>query len=220
VPSIEAIVKDLAGQAKIDHITIVSHANPEILQMQFTDGGPDTVRKSDWQVDTVAKLADLERHLVSAVTLDTIIKYVNIAKPNVLARIGVGTNPLARLFIWWVAEQVSALKSGYSAAGLRDSARKHADRYRAELLSQPAGAGSGSGQPAVTAQALSDAEQAVTEQAERFPWDKSRLPAADVPSWEQQLKESPTADKMCAARSAPAPGSKSRAATPARIRRT
>jgi hypothetical protein len=198
VPSIEAIVQDLAGQPSINHITIVSHANPELLQMQFITGGPDTVRKSDWQVDTVDKLAVLERHLVNESTLNTIIDYVNIVDPKVLPAIGVGTNPLARQFIWWVAEQVSAVNSGYSAAGyrLRDIAQKHADRYRAELLSRPTGtgSGSGSGQPAVTAQTLSDAEQAVRTQAQRFPWDKSKLAPEKVPAWEQQLKESPTAD--------------------------
>ena len=40
VPSIEAILRDLAGQSSIDHITIVSHANPDLMQIQFIDGGP------------------------------------------------------------------------------------------------------------------------------------------------------------------------------------
>jgi hypothetical protein len=56
VPSIAAILRDLAGQSSIDQVTIVSHANPHLMQIQFIDGGPDQVEKSDWQVDTGPEL--------------------------------------------------------------------------------------------------------------------------------------------------------------------
>ncbi len=195
VPSIEAIVKDLAGQASIDHVTLVSHANPQLLMMQFLDGGPDTVRKSDWLVDTVAKLPNLEQHLVDAGTLQAIINNVNVAAQGFLGRIGGAADPLVRQFIWWVVEQVNAEKGNYAAAGfrLKAQAKIQADLYRTAVRKTLIRAGGGSRQPADVDQALADAEQVVINQARGVDWAAVKVDPARIPGYEQQFKEAPSA---------------------------
>ena len=175
VPSIEAILRDLAGQSSVDRVTIVSHANPDFIQMQFVDGGPEQVLKSDWQVDTVAELLALEFHLAKPEMVDTVIDYVKKAAPGVFTRIGPVTDPIVRQFIWWVADQVCA-EYGLppaQAGRMKSVAQAHAAVYRNRLLSplaQPSG--TESGQPAVTARDLDEAEKAVRQQALRWPWPK------------------------------------------------
>jgi hypothetical protein len=94
VPSIEAILRDLAGQSSIDQVTIVLHANPDLMQIQFIDGGPEFVEKSDWQVDTGPELLTLDRHLVPATMLDQVLANAQQASPGVLPRIGPLSDPV------------------------------------------------------------------------------------------------------------------------------
>jgi hypothetical protein len=197
VPSIEAVVKSLASQSSISHVTIVSHAHPEHVMMSLIDGGPDTVLKSDWQVDTVEKLTSLERHLVDVSTLDTVIKNVQKTHPKVLERTGSLTDPIVRQFIWWVVEQVRAVSSGHGAAGYRmqQTAQKHTDLYRNRLLSpKTRSAGAGSGQSGVTANDVNAAETVVTEEAKRWPWGQQKPEPEKVHAYEERLTESPSAD--------------------------
>jgi uncharacterized protein DUF4157 len=199
VPSIEEVVKDLAQQSSIDHITIVSHAESDHVMMEFINGGPDTIIKSDWEVSTVANLTSLERHLVDVSTLGTVIQYVQKAHPGVLDHIGSMQDPVVRQFIWWVVERVRATRAGYpAAAGIRieRTATEHTELYRNTLRSAKAssGAGSGSGTQAAPAEAdLNSAEDAVVEQAKRWTWDKQPPKPEEVPGHEQRLKESPSA---------------------------
>jgi Domain of unknown function (DUF4157) len=197
IPSIEAILKDLALQSSIGRVTIVSHAQSDHLMMEFIDGGPESVLKSDWEVDTVGKLTDLERHLVDASTLDQVINNVQ-ANPDVLRRLGAITDPLVRQFIWWIVERVRAKRSGYPAEDRIQMAKTAAERvdfYRSRLLSAnpPSGAGSGSGkQPAVTDADLNSAEAAVVTEAERVPWDQQQWTPEQATMHEQRLVESPS----------------------------
>ena len=198
VHSIEEVVKDLSSQSTIEHVTIVSHANSELIVMEFLDGGPDRVLKGDWEVDTVDKLTNLERHLVDASTVDVVINYVETAHPGVVRRVGPVNDPMLRQFIWWIVEQVRAVRAGYpAAAGLRmkQTAKDNTELYRNRLLSNPpsTGAGSASGQSAVTQADLTAVENAVLEQAERWPWDKQPPKSEEVAGHEQRLKESPSA---------------------------
>jgi hypothetical protein len=198
VPSIEAILRDLAGKSSIGHVTIVSHADPDLIQMQFVDGGPAQVLKSDWDIDTVAELVALEFHLAPVTMLDTVIGYVQTAKPGVLPRFGPISDPIVRHFIWWVVDQVAAEYGlpGDLAVRALPAARAHTAAYRSRLLSpltQPAGAGRA--QPAVAAAALDEAEKAVREQALRWPWPKpgEKAPLGLTPSGERRFIESPGA---------------------------
>ncbi len=198
VPSIEEVVKDLAQQSSIGHITIVSHAESDHVMMEFINGGPDTVIKSDWEVSTAANLTSLERHLGDVSSLDTIIKYVQGQgkHPTVLDRVGSVQDPVVRQFIWWVVERVRATHAGYPAAAghrLEQTAAQHADLYRNQLLSSKAPSGAGSG--AAEQQAIADlksAEDAVVKEAERWPWGTPPLKPEEVPGHEQRLKESPS----------------------------
>lgn len=196
VPSIEAMLRDLAEKSSIGQVTIVSHANPSFIQMQFIDSGSDEVFKSDWQVVTVAELVKLERHLVAPATIDKLIEYVQRAEPTVLPRIGPVTDPLVRQFIWWVVDQVYAEYAGFPAAQairMRTAGQAHAAVYRSRLLAAGTQAsGAGSAQPAVTAKDLDEAERAAKTQALRFTWPKPTRAA--TASEEQRLRESPSAD--------------------------
>jgi hypothetical protein len=196
VPSIEAILRDLAGQSSIGQVTIVSHADPDLIQMQFVDGGPAQVLKSDWDVDTVAELVTLEFHLAPPDMVDKVIQYVQIAAPGVLPRIGPVTDPIVRHFIWWVVDQVSAEYGlpGDQALRAKPVAKAHTAVYRSRLLSPPTQpAGAGSGQPAVTARDLDEAEKVVRQQALRWPWPKpGEKPSFNLsPAAERRLSESP-----------------------------
>jgi hypothetical protein len=198
IPSIEAILRDLAGKSSIGQVTIVSHADPDLIQMQFVDGGPAQVLKSDWDIDTVAELVTLEFHLPTKDMLDTVIGYVQTAKPDVLPRIGPVSDPIVRQFIWWVVDQVAAeygLPGGQAVRAV-PAARAHTAAYRSRLLSPPTQpAGAGSVQPAVSASALDDAEKAVREQALRWPWPKPGEAARFdlTPAGERRFSESPAA---------------------------
>jgi hypothetical protein len=203
VPSIEEVIKDLATQSSIGHITIVSHAESvpaDHVMMEFINGGPDTILKSDWEVTTIDKLTELERHLVDVSTLNTVVQYAQTADPGVVDRIGSMQDPVVRQFIWWVLERVRATRAGYpAAAGLRieQTATEHAELYRNELMSAtlPPGSGSASATKAAPSQVdIKSAEDAVVKQAERWPWDKPPLKQEDVPGHEQRLKESPSPD--------------------------
>jgi Domain of unknown function (DUF4157) len=198
VHSIEEVVKDLSSQSPIDHVTIVSHANSEFVLMEFLDGGPDTVLKSDWGVDTADKLTNLERHLVDASTVDVVINYVQTAHPGLLSRVGPVNDPMLRQFIWWIVEQVRAVQAKYPpAAGLRmkQTAKDNTELYRNRLLSNPPSTGTGSagGQSAVTQADLTAVENGVIEQAKRWPWDKPPPKPEEVSGHEERLKESPSA---------------------------
>jgi hypothetical protein len=164
--------------------------------MQFIDGGPDEVFKSDWQVVTVADLVKLQRHLVARATIDKVIEYVQISEPTVLPRIGPVTDPIVLQFIWWVVDQVYAEYAGFPAAQairMRTAGQAHAGVYRSRLLSPGAQAsGAGSGQPAVTAKDLDGAERAVKIQAIGFTWPKPAHAATAIE--EQRLREAPSAD--------------------------
>jgi hypothetical protein len=199
VPSIEAIVRDLAGQSSIGQVTIVSHAYPALMQIQFVDGGPDQVEKSDWQVDTSAELGTLERHFVPPAMIDQVIGKVQSAAPGALPPIGPVSDPVVRQFIWWVVDEVYAEYQGFPAAQairLKTAVQAHTAVYRSRLLSPPTQpAGTGSGQPAVTAIDLAVAEQAVRTQALRWQWPKlGSGPTQPLPQGaERRVSESPSA---------------------------
>jgi hypothetical protein len=114
VMSIEAILQDLATQSSVERISIVSHSNEIFLMMQFLDGGPEQIYKSDWDVLTVSDLVNLEHHVVVPSTVDDVIKLVKQKNPALLNRIGPVTDPFVRQFIWWVIEQVQADKAGWT----------------------------------------------------------------------------------------------------------
>jgi Domain of unknown function (DUF4157) len=201
VPSIEEVIRDLASQSSIEHITIVSHAESvpaDHVMMEFINDGPDTILKSDWEVTTIGKLTELERHLVDVSTVDTVIQNVEKAHPGVLGRIGSIQDPVVRQFIWWVLERVRATRAGYpAAAGFRieTTATEHAELYRNELMSakSPSSSGSASGSKSAPSEAdIKSAEDAVVAEAKRWPWDKPPLKQEDAPGHEQRLKESPS----------------------------
>jgi hypothetical protein len=197
VPSIEAILRDLAGQSSIDQVTIVSHANPHLMQIQFIDGGPDQVEKSDWQVDTGPELLTLDRHLVPATMLDQVIAKVQQASPGVLPRIGPVSDPVVGQFIWWVVDEVYAEYQGFPAAQairLKAAVQAHTAVYRSRVLTPPAQPpGAGSGQPAVTATDVVAAEQAMRTQALQWQWPKPGSSPPLTHAQEQRVKESPSA---------------------------
>jgi uncharacterized protein DUF4157 len=207
VSSIEAVLRDLAGQSSIGQVTIVSHANPQLMQIQFIDGGPDVVEKSDWQVDTGPELLTLDRHLVPTAMVDEVIARVKKASPYVLPRIGPVGDPIVRQFIWWVVDEVYAEYQGFpvpQAVRLKKFAQVRTAVYRSSLLSAYQSSllsppterqGRGSAQPAVTSTDLAVAELAVRTQALQWPWPKPGTPPRQPLSAEQErrLKESPSA---------------------------
>ncbi|HVQ74041.1 MAG TPA: DUF4157 domain-containing protein, partial [Candidatus Binatia bacterium] len=198
VMSIEEMLQDLAGKPKIDRVSIVSHANPSFIQMQFLTGGPAEVEKTDWQVHKVADLVNLERHLVPGTVVDTVIQHVNIASPGVLGRLGNVADPFVRQFIWWAVDRVHADKAGYAAAlsvKMMQAARTHQAVYQSRLLAGPpaAGRGSGTGAAAATVADLVAADLAVEKEALRWPWSKSPPPTQGQHQLEQRTRESPSA---------------------------
>lgn len=166
MPSIEAIVADLAtNQKSFDHVTIVSHANPKLIKIQFIDGGPDQVQKDDWHVDTADELVDLERHNVDKSIVDTVIEYVNKADAKALPPLAPLTDPSTRQYIWWLIEIDMADRSGYSSAtrtAMMDIAKARANVYRARLASKAG--------KSVSTTDLDNAERAVAAQAARWKW--------------------------------------------------
>jgi hypothetical protein len=196
VMSIEEILKDLAKQSSVDHISIVSHANEIFLMMQFLDGGPEQVFKEAWNVQTVSDLVNLEEHVVVASTVDDVIKLVQQKNPGLLNRIGPVTDPFVRQFIWWVIEQVQANKAGWTfilANQMKQSAKDHADQYRDRLIAVNKQAGTGSGQTPLTATDFANVEQAVIAEANTLQWGKVPPPAVDVQRQHmERVKESPS----------------------------
>jgi hypothetical protein len=202
VDSIEDLVKELAGQGAIDHITIVSHANPRFIRMRFVNGGPDQVLKSDWAVDSTAMVVNLEKHLVDANTVNTIIQ--SVQNTNVISLIGQVSNPIVRQFIWWLVDLDHVRRAGYTAesATMIQTATDRKNVYRNQLLgaqAQPSGSGSGSGGGSgsgsqgagVTNAALDAVEKAVLAEAKRYKWS----PGAGSPlDYSNQLKDSPSAE--------------------------
>jgi Domain of unknown function (DUF4157) len=197
VSSIEAILRDLAGQSSIGQVTIVSHANPDLMQIQFIDGGPEFVEKSDWQVDTGPELLTLDRHLVPATMLDQVLANAQQASPGVLPRIGPLSDPVVRQFVWWVVDEVYAEYQGFPAAQairLRTAVQVHKAVYRSRLLTPPT-QGAGSGQPAVTTADVDSAELAVRTQALRWQWPRPGSASTQplTHQQEQRVRESPSA---------------------------
>jgi hypothetical protein len=199
VPSIEAILRDLAGQSSIDQVTIVSHANPDLMQFEFIDGGPEFVEKSDWQVDTGPELLTLDRHLVPTTMLDQVIADTQKASPGVLARIGPPSDPVVRQFVWWVVDEVYAEYQGFPAAQairLKAAVQVHKGVYRSRLLTPPPQpAGAGSGQAAVTSTDLDAAELAMRTQALKWQWPKPGSGSTQPLTHQQEMRvrESPSA---------------------------
>ena len=197
VSSIEAILRDLAGQSSIGQVTIVSHANPDLMQIQFIDGGPEFVEKNDWDVDTGPELLTLDRHLVPATMLDQVIANALNANPGLLARIGPPSDPVVRQFVWWVVDEVYAEYQGFPAAQaikLKAAVQAHKGVYRSRLLTPPT-QGAGSGQAAVTSTDLDATELAVRTQALRWQWPKpgSATTQPLTHQQEQRVRESPSA---------------------------
>ncbi len=196
VMSIEEILKGLATQSSVEHISIVSHANEIFLMMQFLDGGPEQIFKNDWDVQTVSDLVNLEQHVVVASTVDDIIKRVQQKNAALLNRIGPITDAFVRQFIWWVIEQVQADKAGWTfilSNKMKQSAKDHADQYRDRLIAVSKQAGAGSGQMPLTATDFTNVEQAVVAEANTFQWKQVSPPTVDVQRQHmERVKESPS----------------------------
>jgi hypothetical protein len=200
VMSIEDVVRDLAGHSSIEHISIVSHANSQFLMMQFINGGPAQVNKSDWEVQSVTKLLNLERHVVQGSTVDDVIRAVQKVKPGAFARIGGATHPFVRQFIWWVVESVQADRARWAAAlsiQMKQTAQAHIAIYRDLLLGLPTQAtdAGSSGQPAVSVADFTEAELDVTTEANRLQWEKiPPPPVSEQQAHERRIRESPSSD--------------------------
>ena len=196
VMSIEAILQDLATQSSVERISIVSHSNEIFLMMQFLDGGPEQIYKSDWDVQTVSDLVKLEHHVVVPSTVDDVIKLVQQKNAALLNRIGPVTDPFVRQFIWWVIEQVQADKAGWTfilANQMKQSAKDHADQYRDRLIAVNKLAGTGSGQTPLTATDFANVEQAVITEANTLQWGQVPPPTTDIQRQHmERVKESPS----------------------------
>ena len=192
VKSVEAVLDDLSKQNSIDKVTLVSHARSDLLFMQFIDGGPEGVQKSDWSVDTIGALVNLERHNVDTLTVDQVIDYVKRADPKVLLPLGPLTDPFVRQFLWWSIEIDMADRAGYAAATsieMKAIATSHAGIFRKRLHSSQ-----GTGSPGVSDAALSAVETAVHAQAQRWAW---KAPAVnEQQGLKQRLKDSPSAEVL------------------------
>jgi hypothetical protein len=198
VNSIEEVVKDLAGHGSIDHVTIVSHANPTLMRIRFVDGSPDQVLKSDWDVGTIADAVNLERHLAPSSMIDTVIQNVQNGNAAVLSKLGPVTDPFVRQFIWWTVDAVFAEYAGYKAGvalRMKAAAQSHAQVYATRLSNPPTPSPGGSAQAAVAEADLAAAEKAVRAQALAWQWGQNPPPDAGTQGeQETRVRESPSAE--------------------------
>jgi hypothetical protein len=195
VDSIEEVVADLATKSSIGRVTIVSHAHPSNIFMAFLSGGPSQIRKEDWDADLVdpsltpqeqqsqgpdlGELTLLERHFIGESTLDTVIQGLQNDPQHaaVLARIGSGTDPIVREFVWWAIEFEFVDNAGFSQARkrlLKAHITAVLNSYRDTMLvalASVAGFGGTGGGPVGDAEfaALRAAVHAVTQM---FVWDR------------------------------------------------
>jgi hypothetical protein len=206
VMSIEAVLRDLAGQPSIDHVSLVSHAAKSFLLMQFLDGGPVEVNKSDWEVTAVSKLIDLEHHVVPESMVNEILTLVGQTKPAELGRIGGAADTWVRQFVWSVTESVYAERTvdrpghpGWDpelSKKLKDTADAHVAIYRDLVLAlRTQAAGAGAGRPSVSGTDFDVIEKAVRDRANRYDWNKVVPPPPyQQIQFEAATRESPTKD--------------------------